>query len=78
MSRVTATIVNQVRAFQPRPLAWRPMTCRSLAISTMKTRMTGSSTPLMTWATIMMPKRLTSGSITTSAETAMTAVMMPR
>ena len=32
----------------------------------------------MTWATIMMPKRLTLGRRTTTAEMAMTAVMMPR
>ena len=74
----TATMVNHVSAFQTRPFAYRPITWRSLAMSTMKTRRTGSRTPFMTCATIMIPKRLTSGSTTTTAEMAMTAVMIPR
>ena len=48
-------------------------------MKTRKTRKrTGSSTPLMTCALIMIWKRWTPGMIAGSTKAAMTAVMMPR
>ena len=44
----------------------------------MNTSSTGSSTPLMTCATIMIPNRSTLGRTTTTAESSVIAVTIPR
>ena len=75
---MTIATVSQVRTFHRRELAWLPMTWRSAAILTMKTSSTGSSRPLTTCATIMIPKRSAPGSSTTTAEKPRMTVMMPR
>ena len=74
---MTVTMVNQVSAFQMRPLAYLPMMCLSAAMITIKTSRIGSRIPLMTWAAIIMPKRLMPGIRTTNAEMTRTVVIMP-
>ena len=78
VNTVTATIVSHVRPFHTRPFAWPRITWRSLAINTMHTSRMGSITPLMTCETIMMPNRLTLGTMMMTAESMVMAVMMPR
>ena len=64
VSTVMMTMVAQVSTFQALPLRYRPMMCRSWAMSSRNTSRTGSSTPLMTCALIMMSKRFTPGRMT--------------
>ena len=74
---ITVTIVNHVSKFHARPLANVPMMCLSAAITTIKMSRTGSRMPFMTWATSMIPKRLTPGIKMTIAEITKTNVIMP-
>ena len=78
VSTVMMTMVAQVSTFHTRPLRYSPMMWRSWAMNSRKTSSTGSSTPLMTCALIMIWNRLMPGMITSRAEATMTAVMMPR